>query len=145
MSRALRRRDARAVRGAQSSPNMAPMVDVTLVILIFFMASAAFVGPEWALQLGLAREGGGSGALPGARFTVRIEQSDAGVRYAGLGVVADDAETMAATAAQVAAGAPGSSFVLVPAGVTAYQRVLDAHAAFTDLGLEVLVQPLPDR
>jgi biopolymer transport protein ExbD len=43
-------------RGAASrgtlhfGPNMTPMVDIVMVILVFFMASAAFVGPEWFLQ-----------------------------------------------------------------------------------------------
>lgn len=42
-------------RGAASrgslhfGPNMTPMVDIVMVILVFFMASAAFVGPEWFL------------------------------------------------------------------------------------------------
>ena len=34
---------------AHFGPNMTPMVDVVMVILIFFMASAAFVGEEWFL------------------------------------------------------------------------------------------------
>jgi biopolymer transport protein ExbD len=29
---------------------MTPMVDVVMVLLVFFMASAAFVGPEWFLR-----------------------------------------------------------------------------------------------
>lgn len=28
---------------------MTPMVDVVMVILVFFMVSAAFLGPEWLL------------------------------------------------------------------------------------------------
>ena len=37
-------------RTARFGPNMTPMVDVTLVILIFFMASATIAGPEWFLR-----------------------------------------------------------------------------------------------
>jgi len=37
-------------RGSRFGPNMTPMVDVTLVILIFFMASATIAGPEWFLR-----------------------------------------------------------------------------------------------
>ena len=31
-------------------PNMTPMVDVVMVILIFFMTSSAILGPEWLLK-----------------------------------------------------------------------------------------------
>lgn len=34
---------------------MTPMVDVVMVILIFFMASAALMGPEWLLRAALPR------------------------------------------------------------------------------------------
>ena len=37
-------------RSSRFGPNMTPMVDVTLVILIFFMASASIGGLEWFLQ-----------------------------------------------------------------------------------------------
>jgi len=44
-----RRRHAGARAALHAGPNMTPMVDVVMVILVFFMASAAFVGPEWFL------------------------------------------------------------------------------------------------
>ncbi len=31
-------------------PNMTPMVDVVMVILVFFMTSSAILGPEWFLK-----------------------------------------------------------------------------------------------
>ncbi|PCI08532.1 hypothetical protein COB72_08190 [bacterium] len=37
-------------RSSRFGPNMTPMVDVTLVILIFFMASASIAGHEWFLR-----------------------------------------------------------------------------------------------
>jgi biopolymer transport protein ExbD len=45
---------------AHAGPNMTPMVDVVMVILIFFMTSAAILGPEWFLATSLppARERG---------------------------------------------------------------------------------------
>lgn len=45
-----RRRTARDVATVHIGPNMTPMVDVVMVILVFFMVSAAFLGPEWLLQ-----------------------------------------------------------------------------------------------
>ena len=54
MSRgAFRRRAALDVWSMNFGPSMTPMVDVVLVILIFFMASASFVGPEWFLRAAL--------------------------------------------------------------------------------------------
>lgn len=40
-------------RSSRFGPNMTPMVDVTLVILIFFMASASIAGHEWFLRADL--------------------------------------------------------------------------------------------
>jgi len=45
----LRRRNV-LTRSSRFGPNMTPMVDVTLVILIFFMASTAIAGHEWFLR-----------------------------------------------------------------------------------------------
>lgn len=42
-----RNRSARAMYESHVGPNMTPMVDVVMVILIFFMASAVVLGPEW--------------------------------------------------------------------------------------------------
>ncbi len=48
-TRALTRRNV-LNRSSRFGPNMTPMVDVTLVILIFFMASASIAGHEWFLR-----------------------------------------------------------------------------------------------
>lgn len=50
-----RRRSALAMYEAHAGPNMTPMVDVVMVILIFFMTSAAILGPEWFLKTNLPR------------------------------------------------------------------------------------------
>lgn len=46
----LKARSAASVYTAHSGPNMTPMVDVVMVILVFFMASAAVLGPEWFVR-----------------------------------------------------------------------------------------------
>ncbi|MBL8874186.1 MAG: biopolymer transporter ExbD [Phycisphaerae bacterium] len=48
-----RRRNALAVHEEHYAPNMTPMVDVVMVILVFFMASASVLGPEWLLKTAL--------------------------------------------------------------------------------------------
>jgi biopolymer transport protein ExbD len=48
-----RRRNALSVHDMHYGPNMTPMVDVVMVILIFFMASTAIIGPEWFIRSAL--------------------------------------------------------------------------------------------
>ena len=48
--RHMRRRDALHSYSLHFGPNMTPMVDVVMVILIFFMSFAAFLGNEWFLR-----------------------------------------------------------------------------------------------
>jgi len=52
-SKGFRRRDALHGWTLHFGPNMTPMVDVVMVILVFFMASAAFVGDDWFLRAGV--------------------------------------------------------------------------------------------
>lgn len=48
-----RRGTAREAYDLHYGPNMTPMVDVVMVILVFFMASAAILGPTWFLRAAL--------------------------------------------------------------------------------------------
>src|SRR5690348_11081756 len=52
-SRRHHRRGALASWELHYGPNMTPMVDVVMVILIFFMASTSVLGPEWFLKTAL--------------------------------------------------------------------------------------------
>ena len=47
------KRSALATWDLHYGPNMTPMVDVVMVILVFFMASTAVLGPEWFLRSAL--------------------------------------------------------------------------------------------
>jgi biopolymer transport protein ExbD len=64
----LKRRRAIDSGAMHFGPNMTPMVDVVMVILVFFMASAAYLGPEWFLS-GLVPQisGQSAGSGPGVR------------------------------------------------------------------------------
>lgn len=53
MSGRRRRMSAAAARELHYGPNMTPMVDVVMVILVFFMASSSVLGPEWFLRSSL--------------------------------------------------------------------------------------------
>ena len=68
------------------------MVDVVLVILIFFMASVVFVGPEWFLPAGLPTAQRDAGdqpadpyALPDPTLRVRVASRDGVPVVSGLG------------------------------------------------------------
>ena len=54
-SRPLRHRNIFSGRG-RFGPNMTPMVDVVLVILIFFMAATTIAGQEWFLRTDLPEQ-----------------------------------------------------------------------------------------
>jgi len=75
-----RSRSALASYEAHHGPNMTPMVDVVMVILIFFMASTVVMGPEWFLRSGLPRKGTAVTTQPQAesRIRVRLSVDDAG-------------------------------------------------------------------
>ena len=68
---ALRRRLSLAqARDLHHAPNMTPMVDVVMVILVFFMASSAVLGPEWFIKSALPVRSTAAGA---ASDTLRLE------------------------------------------------------------------------
>lgn len=54
-SRPLRQRNIYTA-GGRFGPNMTPMVDVVLVILIFFMAATTIAGQEWFLRADLPEQ-----------------------------------------------------------------------------------------
>jgi len=89
----LHRRSVLGDPAAHTGPMMTPMVDVVLVILIFFMGSATIAGHEWFLRAGVIaqateRDGTGTGvalSIPDAVLEVRLVDTARGVRVVGLG------------------------------------------------------------
>jgi len=87
--RPLRRRNV-LTRSSRFGPNMTPMVDVTLVILIFFMASTAIAGHEWFLRAQLPKEQDpdqqGSGfSLPTPMLSADLLMDGSAVIVRGIG------------------------------------------------------------
>lgn len=91
-----RRRDALHNWSLHFGPNMTPMVDVVMVILVFFMASAAFMGPEWFLKsLVPQKPPEGAGAvqtsgpaaltLPPVQLEITLALRDGVTRATGVG------------------------------------------------------------
>lgn len=125
-------------------PNMTPMVDIVMVILIFFMAATALLGPEWFLRTalpGYGASGGSAGdpfALPPARFDLRLALDSEGRTVAtGLGAAAltlDDLEPQLDSLGADALGA-GVLILIAPAPDVPYRDVVRVHDACTRAGI----------
>lgn len=90
----LRRRDAMHQWSMHFGPNMTPMVDVVMVILIFFMASAAFLGSEWFLRAAIPFDAGrGTNTrktsdpleIPPLRLDIALDVNEAGATVVSFG------------------------------------------------------------
>lgn len=139
-----RRRDARAIYEQHAGPNMTPMVDVVMVILIFFMASTVILGPELLMQAGLDRtrpaSAGGSGgdarfAIEPPSFTVRLHAEGGSVVVSGLGLDASPLSALPSVARALAAEVEITvSIVLVPEDTVPYEAVILAQETLMEAG-----------
>jgi biopolymer transport protein ExbD len=64
------------------TPNLAPMIDVILVLTIFFMCATKFTSDERRFDLDLPKAGAAATAAEGRPEIIEVEASG-GVRYAG--------------------------------------------------------------
>lgn len=137
-----RRRDARAIYEQHAGPNMTPMVDVVMVILIFFMASTVILGPELMLQAGLdrtreSRAGGGDArfAIEPPSFTIRLHAEGGSVVVSGLGLEAGPLSALSSAARALAAEVELSvPIVLVPEDTVPYEAVILAQETLMEAG-----------
>jgi len=140
--RSFRVRSARSVYEMHYGPNMTPMVDVVMVILIFFMASAAMLGPEWFLRTSLPVVApGGAASTESVRLRVALTR-DAGRPRAVLSsntrpqpraVLLADLEAELENERR-AANAP-IIVLIAPDARTPYEDVVRAHEACARVGL----------
>jgi len=123
-------------------PNMTPMVDVVMVILIFFMAATALIGPEWRLRIGLAPDQPVSTAfeLGPADLLVRIEIEQGQLVFTGFGrkrVPLGDLDLEAANAASTLGSAIVETRMTIEAGTgVPYEAVVRAHDALAAAGFD---------
>jgi len=66
----------------EPAPNLAPMIDVVLVLTIFFMCATKFSGDERKFELDLP-QAGNAGAVDGARPEILEVEASGGLRLAG--------------------------------------------------------------
>jgi len=126
---------------------MTPMVDVVMVILIFFMASASFVGAEWFLKTATPRQGPPEAAkpeqadpykLPPARFELTLSPgADGRTAVAGPGFAGATMADLPARLKDLAAGVTPEDLVLVirPEAGVPYGDVIRAHDAAAAAGI----------
>ncbi len=120
-------------------PNMTPMVDVTLVILIFFMASATIAGPEWFLRAGLPEPTPpvSSLNLPSPVLRTEVFTRDGATLVRGFGPERSLDDAVAAVEALDPTVASGLVVEIEPADDAPYAQVVRLHAALVAAGAEV--------
>jgi biopolymer transport protein ExbD len=139
MTNAWRRRNAQALYESHAGPNMTPMVDVVMVILIFFMASTAFLGPEWFLKTHLPKAGAAAPANANDLTRLRVvltmnPENHAVATVNGLSLSLADLETKLAE--DVKHTTPDNIVVLIePAPEVPYDDVVKVHEMCARLGI----------
>lgn len=126
-------------------PNMTPMTDIVLVILIFFMAGTAFLGQEWFIRSEMLKRGSPTAKqdpleLPPTRLTFQLRRSSSGAAVVtGMGDTPLDLDTFARRIMAFTEGTEKSLIVAIiePAdpGVT-YEEVVRVHEACIAAGIE---------
>ncbi|MBL8763290.1 MAG: biopolymer transporter ExbD [Phycisphaerae bacterium] len=140
-----RRRDAGHVWSLHFGPNMTPMVDVVLVILIFFMAGTAFVGKEWFLRSAIPVRSGAASAKPADPYEIpytNIEARmtlDPGGRTVVTGLDLKDAplESFLNRLREFASGTQASKITVIafPAPNIPYRDVVRLHEVCHSIGI----------
>lgn len=143
-----RDRNALALHGLHFGPNMTPMVDVVMVILIFFMASAAFLGSEWFLRAAIPFQSGRGKdpakrndplALPVARFDAVLDVNESGatvVSFIELNRVPLAAFVERINALPRDEQTRQLEIIIRPTPRVPYQDVVTAHSACDAAGIE---------
>ena len=148
MTTPFRRRSALHLHDLHFGPNMTPMVDVVMVILIFFMASATFAGAEWFLRTALPKPGAGDPGqkgdagdpfkLPPARFEVTLARNGEGrTVVTGQGFETVPIALLGERLAELARGVGAEDLVLVIRSNpdVPYGDVIRAHDAAAGAGI----------
>ncbi len=147
-----RKRSALEVYQGHFGPNMTPMVDVVMVILVFFMASAAVLGPDWFIHSALPIRAATAPVSEDSIIRVELSLSPAPgatrVHAAYLGAIPGDTRLpdpprdlplpdLGTWLAELVRATNADRFVvaITPAGGVPYQDVVRAHEACAAAGI----------
>ncbi len=157
--RSFKARSARSVYESHHGPNMTPMVDVVMVILVFFMASAAILGPEWFVRSSLPIRAAASKPAADSRIvqlqltfdpenqnalTLSVVDAPTPLPPVRIDGDLDLARELAPALASVLTSLGGTNgqppnitlvALIAPAPTTRYERVVAAHEACLRAGI----------
>jgi biopolymer transport protein ExbD len=141
----MRRRSALHQYELRFGPNMTPMVDIVMVILIFFMAGTTIMGPEWVLRSSIPVHAPGGTAGDAASDEPRVQVVLSLRSIAGRTVVTGSTlqqagiDEVAPWLAQFVRGAGAAEIVVLlqPAADVPYRDVVTLHDACEAAGVTV--------
>jgi biopolymer transport protein ExbD len=144
MSYSLRRRDALHRWEGRFGPNMTPMVDIVLVILIFFMAGTTILGQEWFLRSEVLKRGAGPKPpdpleLPPVWLTISMKVDDRGTTIvAGMGDALLTLDEFDRRLREFTEGTDQDQIVVVltPSAEVPYKDVVRAHESCARAGVK---------
>ena len=113
------------------APNLAPMIDVVLVLTIFFMCATKFSGDERKFDLDLP-EAGSAAAVDAARPEILEVEASGGLRLAGDDVAIAD---LAATLAGLRAGRPDLAVMIRGENAVPHGRMAEVYEACRTAGV----------
>jgi biopolymer transport protein ExbD len=106
-------------------PNLAPMIDVILVLTIFFMCATKFSTAERRFDLDLPSAGAAASAADGRPEVIEVESSG-GLRFAGEPVEADH---LAARLASARASRPDLTVTIRGEQAVTHGRMAEVYEA----------------
>ena len=113
------------------APNLAPMIDVILVLTIFFMCATKFSGDERSFDLVLP-EAGAAAPVDAGRPEIVEVVADGGVRLAGEDVAIEE---LAARLAALAAGDPDAAVMIRGERAVPHGRMAEVYEACRTAGV----------
>jgi biopolymer transport protein ExbD len=113
------------------APNLAPMIDVVLVLTIFFMCATKFSGDERKFDLDLPTAGNAA-AVDGGRPEILEVAASGGLRLAGDDVAVAD---LAAKLAGMRAGRPDLAVMIRGENAVPHGRMAEVYEACRTAGV----------
>lgn len=143
----LRRRSALRRWEERFGPNMTPMIDVVLVILIFFMAGSTFLGQEWFIKSEMLKRGSPTTKqdplqLPPTRLELKLERTATGGAIVSVENTTMELAKFAEWISTFAAGTNKGDIIVIieprstDAGRVTYEEVVRVHEACVAAGIE---------